>query len=385
MKRLRKIAEIGALALAAAGMGYTAFAISRVRRFRQRVQAAPSGTQPPITILKPLYGDEPLLYENLRSFCEQIYPRYQVIFGARNANDPALAIAGRLINDLPGHDLLAVVTADANAANPKIANLVGMLPSAKYDMLVIADSDIRTGPGYLAAIASSFDEPDVGAVTCLYGGTPSHDLAAQLGTLFVNDRFIPSVLVATALEPLTYCFGATMAVRREVLQQIGGLEMLSGNLGDDYVLGRLVTNAGYRVGLCPYVVQTTITDKDLAAVWRHQLRWQRTIKASRPAGFAGSFITYSLPLAAIAALVARSPVTAGATVSAALTLRFMLHGEARKTFAPHVRPPEWLVAASDFFSLATWAASFFTDDVTWRGSDYLIDTKGAIEERKVSS
>ncbi|HEV2261492.1 MAG TPA: bacteriohopanetetrol glucosamine biosynthesis glycosyltransferase HpnI [Candidatus Rubrimentiphilum sp.] len=380
MNRLLRIAEYGALALAAAGISYTAFAISRVRSFRKHLQPAPGGAQPPMTILKPLYGEEPLLYENLRSFCEQVYPQHQVIFGARSPNDPALEIARRLVRDLPGHDLSAVVTSDSNSPNPKIANLIGMLPTAKYDILVIADSDIRVGPAYLSAISAAVHNSNVGAVTCLYGGTPSHDLAAQLGALFVNDRFVPSVLVATALEPLTYCFGATMAVRRDVLEQIGGLEALAGNLGDDYVLGKLVSDAGHRVALCPYVVQTTVTDTNLENVWRHQLRWQRTIRASRPAGFAGSLVTYGLPLAAIAALLSRSPVTAGATLSAALTLRYMLHFEARKTFAPHVDPPAWLVPLSDLFSLATWAASFFADDVSWRGSDFRIDAHGKIDE-----
>jgi ceramide glucosyltransferase len=377
--KLRDMAAAAAYALTAASLAYTAAEIVGMRSYRKRLQSPPPEKLPPITVLKPLHGDEPQLYENLRSFCEQAYPQYQVIFGARDARDPALEIARRLVREFPDVDLCVVAGEPAPpAANPKIENLHGMIGKAKYDLLLIVDSDIRVGTTYLAAVAAAFGDARAGAATCLYGGVPVAGFAPQIGATVVNDHFMPSVLVAMMIEPLTYCFGATMAVRRAVLEQIGGLAALGECIGDDFMLGKLVSEAGFRVALFPYIVRMTVADPDLHTLWLHHLRWQRTVLASRPRGFAGSLVTYALPLAVLSAVLSRSPVVGGGLLAAAATLRAIVHEEARKTFAPETRLSPWLIPAADALVFATWVASFFGPDITWRDQRFTVAPGGKL-------
>ena len=379
--KLRGLAATAACVLTAAGLAYTAAEIVAMRRFRARAQRPPRRNPPPITILKPLHGDEPQLYENLRSFCEQDYPQYQVIFGARDRYDPALDVARRLVQEFPDADLCVAAGEPAeHCANPKVENLLGMIGKAKHGLLIIVDSDISVGPGYLTSIAEAFSDSHVGAATCLYAGAPAAaGIAPQLGTMIVNEQFMPSVQVALMIEPLAYCFGATMAVRRDVLDGIGGLAVLGSGIGDDFMLGKLVTEAGYRVELCPYIVRMTVADPDLHALWLHHLRWQRTVLAARPRGFAGSLITYVLPLAVLSAALSRSAL-AGGMLAAAISVRAMVHEEARRTFAPETRLSPWLVPAADAFNFATWLAAFFAKHVTWRGERFTVAPGGNLSE-----
>jgi ceramide glucosyltransferase len=375
--KLRNVAALAGCALTAAGLAYAAAEVVGMRRFRNR-PARPARSHPPVTILKPLHGDEPQLYENLKSFCEQSYPRYQVIFGSRDPRDPALDIARQLVREFPDADLCVVAGGAApHSANPKVENLQGMIGQAKHGLLVIVDSDICVGPDYLSAVAAAFDDPKVGAATCLYAGVPTGGTATELGAAVVNEHFMPSVLVALMIEPLEYCFGATMAVRRDVLDGIGGLAALGEHLADDFMLGQLVSNAGFTVALCPHIARMTVADADLETLWLHHLRWQRTVLAARPRGFAGSLVTYVLPLAAISALLSRTPVARG-MLAAALTLRVMIHKESRKTFAPEIGSSPWLIPAADAFVFATWLAAFFAKDVTWRGERFTIEADGRL-------
>ncbi|HKU66769.1 MAG TPA: bacteriohopanetetrol glucosamine biosynthesis glycosyltransferase HpnI [Candidatus Baltobacteraceae bacterium] len=362
-------------AAAIAGVAYTALAIARVRRFRNDARAAKPHATMSASVLKPLYGDEPNLFENLASFCDQAYPEYQVIFGAADPADPAIAIARAVAARFPDRDIEIVAGRAHAAGNPKIGNLLGMIDRARHPLVVIADSDICAGREYLRAVAGCFTGPEIGAATCIYGGVPRASLASHLGAMQVNDQFAPSVMVATALEPLTYCFGATMAVRRDVLERIGGLNAIADHLADDYLLGRLIADAGYRVALVPYAVQTTIADDTLAALWRHELRWARAIAGRRRAGYAGSVVTYGLPFAAAFALSARTPLSAAVFVLAA-ALRAALHYEARRTFAPRTRASAWLIPLRDLFGLAVWAGSFFGKRVLWKTGDYRLDAGG---------
>ena len=372
---LARAFAIAALAGTVAGIAYTAFAIARVRAFRKRDCSTEPQTLPPITVLKPLHGDEPDLYENLRSFCDQDYPEFQIVFGTSDESDAALAVAERLAREFADRDIRINRGCEIQAENPKVANLMGMWPHAKHGLLVIADSDIRVGREYLRALAASFDDAQAGAVTCLYGGTPNDTLASSLGAMFVNDQFAPSVLVALALEPITYCFGATMAVRRDTLERIGGLQALSERLGDDYLLGKLVTENGMRVALCPHIVHTSVTDDSLGALWLHELRWARTILSQRPLGYAGSVVTYLLPFAVAFAVLARTPFSFAALAVAA-GLRLWLHVEAGRTFAPEGHLEPWLIPLRDALGLSIWAASFFGRRVTWRRGEYRLSAGG---------
>lgn len=370
-----KFAAFATGAAALAGIAYSAIAIARVRKFRNAARAYQPHSTIPVTVLKPLCGTEPDLFENLASFCDQDYPDYQIVFGAADPSDPALEIARAVAARFPNRDIEIVAGRAHPAGNPKIGNLLGMVELARHPLVVIADSDIRVGRAYLRAVAGCFDDPRTGAATCIYGAVPCAGFASRLGAMQVNDHFAPSVVVATALEPLTYCFGATMAVRRDVLERIGGLQAVAEHLADDYLLGKLVAEAGYRVALVPHAVQTSASDDSLAALWRHELRWARAISGQRPAGYAGSVVTYAVPFAAAFAIAARTPFSA-VVLAAATSLRVLLHYEGRRTFAPQTRASAWLIPLRDLFGLAIWAASFFGKRVLWKTGDYRLDAGG---------
>lgn len=360
---------------ALAGIAYTAIAITRVRAFRAIASRSTALSKVPVTILKPLHGNEPQLFENLRSFCDQEYGTFQVIFGAADPADPALEIARAVAACFPEREIEIVAGNAKSAGNPKIGNLLGMIGAARYPLIVIADSDIRVGRSYLHAVASCFDDPQVGAATCIYGGIPGPSAASRLGAMHVNDEFAPSVMVAGALEPLRYCFGATMAVRRDVLERIGGLESLADHLADDYILGKRVTEAGYRVALVPQPVQTTVSDDTLGALWRHERRWSRAILGQRPAGYIGSVVTFALPLAAVFTIASRTPLSA-AVLALAAALRVVLHFESRRAFAPQTPVEPWLIPVRDCFGMAVWASSFFGKRVHWKTDQYQLEAGG---------
>jgi len=369
-------ASAAALIATAAGAAYTIVAIARIRAFRRSLSAPRPPFSAPVTVLKPLHGDEPDLYANLSSFCEQAYPEFQIIFGAADAQDRALDVARQVQRDHPECDIAIVGGRAATANNPKIGNLLGMMPVVKHDIIAIADSDIRVGKDYLQAVAATFADANTGAATCIYGGIPNDSLASRLGAMFVNDQFSPSVLVAQTLEPLTYCFGATMAVRRAVLERIGGFGALAAHLGDDYMLGKLVSDAGHRVVLCPYIVHTGVAERGLRSLFAREVRWGRTIRASRPAGYAGSIVTHLLPLSiAFAALCAR-PIAGLATIAFAAMLRTLLHLESRKTFAPAIPASLALIPVRDALSVGVWCASYSGQRVAWHGDRYRINADG---------
>ncbi|MGH7715339.1 MAG: glycosyltransferase, partial [Vulcanimicrobiaceae bacterium] len=255
--------EVGAWLAALGGVGYLGFALARVHAFN-RLERKDATTLPPVSILKPLHGAEEGLFENLRSFCEQNYPGFEVILGVHGASDPALETAQRIVARYPDRVRLVIGDGTPSSGNPKIANLSGMIGIARHAIVVIADADMRVSSTYLRRLVAPFEADDVGAVTCLYAASPSVNLWSQLGAMFINEQFAPSVLVATALEPLRYCFGATIAVRRTVLDAIGGLEALRDHVADDHLLGKFVADYGRRVVLSDYVVENVIDEVSFA-------------------------------------------------------------------------------------------------------------------------
>jgi ceramide glucosyltransferase len=362
-----------ALSVAAlGGVGYLGFALARVRHFnrRERVQAR---ILPAVSILKPLHGEEEGLFENLRSFCEQNYPIFEVILGVHSMHDTALETAQKIVARYPDRVRLAIGDGTAGAGNPKVANLSGMIGIARHGIVVIADADMRVGSTYLRSLVAPFEADDVGAVTCLYAGSPSANLQSELGAMFINEQFAPSVLVATALEPLRYCFGATIAVRRSVLDAVGGFAALRDHVADDHLLGELVTDRGFRVALSDYVVENVINETGFESLWARELRWSRTIRSVRPLGHAFSFLTFGLPLAAVATLAAGGRYGTPLLLALAAGLRVALHLESKAGSA-------MLVPLRDALSCAVWAASFVARDVDWRGQHLELDAVGEIIE-----
>jgi ceramide glucosyltransferase len=377
---LRSVTSTLALGATLASIGYAAVALSRLHAFGRGVRrrAAPE-LRPTVTILKPARGLEPGLEENLRSFCDQDYPNYEVVIGVLDPDDPALDTIRRVAAAFAGRTTVVVGDGVARFANPKIATLGPMLEHAVNDVLVVADSDMRVSPDYLDAIVAPFADQRVGAVTCIYRGEPAaNDLASALGAMWITEQFAPSALVANALEPLRYCFGATMAVRRNVLDEIGGLAALGDHLADDHALGRLVTQSGYRVALADYVVANRVTERDLRGMFEHEVRWARTIRTVRPSSYAGIVLTYPLPLALLYLAVARDRRRALAVAAAAVFVRLALRRAAHAELGTPKPPSHLLVMLRDTLGVAAWVSGLAGRTVRWRDDEFPIAAGGAI-------
>lgn len=380
-------------ALCLGSAAYVCFATTRVVLFFRRPRDM-AAELPPVTVLKPLCGAEPGLYENLLSFCRQDYPAFQVVLGVRDAADPAAEIARDLMTALPDRDIDLIVDPRVIGPNLKVSNLANMYDAAKYDVLVIADSDMRVDSTYLRTVVAPFREPDVGVVTCLYRGTPAGGLASRLGAMGINEWFLPSVLVALAFEDLRYCFGATMAIRRAVLEAIGGFSAIAHNLADDHVLGQLAAREGYRTRLSAYIVENIVDEAGMRGLLRHELRWARTIRSARPIGYAFSFVTYAVPAVCVSLFVntvtLHRPIAAAVSAVCPLLARFSLHGVIARKIPSRTRRAlvrrvqAWcLVPARDVLGFIVWLASFLGTRVTWKSQEFSIAPGGLITTKGV--
>jgi ceramide glucosyltransferase len=311
----------------------------------------------PVSVLKPLSGNEPLLYENLATLCRQQHRAFQLVFGVRSPDDPALAVVRRLRAAFPACDIALAIGGELHGPNRKVGNLIGMLPHARHPWLVVADSDIAVPPDYLARVTAPLADPGTGVVTCLYRGRALAGFWSDLGAQFIDDWFAPSVRIARAAGSRRFAFGATIALRRETLAAIGGFDALSGRLADDYWLGELVRRHGLATVLSDVVVSTDVTEENFGALWTHEIRWLRTIRSLNRAGFAGLFITFTWPMLLLGvALAPRAPLLALALAGA--LARSALAGSARAALRAPLR---------DTLLLAEWAAALFGSRVRWRG------------------
>jgi ceramide glucosyltransferase len=355
---------------------YLLGAVIAATRFARRRVVLPD-EQPPVSVLKPLHGAEPGLYENLLSFVEQDYPALQVILGVRSSSDGALPIAQALVADCAGRDIALVVDSRVSGRNLKVANLVNMLPAARHDILVFADSDMRVGRNYLATVTAPLSDPETGLVTCLYKGLPTGGLWSRLGALHINFSFLPSALLGEALGTGGGCFGATIALRRSVLERIGGLAVVRDELADDHRIGTAVREAGYAVALSPYLVETSVSEKSFRCLWQHELRWARTVRLMAPMGFAGSIVTHAVAIAALAALFSGLSLTSLGFLAMSCILRWA----SARAIARMLRLPVvglWLLPLRDLLSFAVFIGSFCGRSVSWRDQLFRIEPSGRI-------
>jgi len=361
--------------LAAAAAGYVCFAVyavlNGVRRASdtalQCLRDAACATSPrPVSVLKPLCGNEPGLYDNLRSFCVQSHPSFQLLFGVREPEDAAMAVVRRLQAEFPHVDIELVIDPQVHGANLKVSNLRNMLLHARHDWLVLADSDIGVSSDYLSRVTAPLADPGVGVVTCLYRGVPRIGLWSRLGALFIDDWFAPSVQVSHALGSTRFSFGSTIALRRDSLLAAGGFEALNDVLADDFWLGEFTRLQGLRTVLSNVVVTTDVTDSSLAALWAHELRWMRTIRAAEPAGFALTFVTFTFPVLALGLALAPTKLCLALAVVGA-TAKLVLHYLQRQ-WKPEPTPAYevLLIPLRDSLLFAEWAASHTGSRVLWR-------------------
>jgi ceramide glucosyltransferase len=371
--------------MAAAALGYAGVAWAAVRLCRnsggRRARAAGAECPAPrrsITVLKPLCGAEPGLDHSLRSFCEQTYAgEVQIVFGVQHAADPALAVLAALKREYPRLDITVLVDPTRHGASAKVSNLINMMRVARHDWLVLADSDVRVPPGYLAAVTAPLEDPKVGIVTCPYRGVPGPGMWSLLGALFINEWFMPSVRVAALFGSRAFAFGATIALRRDALEAIGGFAAIADQLADDYRLGELTRSRGLRTVLSEVVVETSVHEPTLRQLTQHGLRWLRTIRIVRPAGYAFSVVTFSLPVAVLACALAGASTVTLFLLGATLVLRLMLHFEAGAPASQ--RAPLWAVGVSDALGFALWCGGFATRQVHWRHARYRVARDGSVQ------
>jgi ceramide glucosyltransferase len=358
--------------------GYVAAATVATRRFAQRrsesLGAAPD-RRPPVSVLKPLHGAEPGLADNLRSFADQEYPDFQLVLGVRDPADGALPIARALIRDRPLCDIEIVIDPRVAGSNLKVANLENMLPAARHDRIVIADSRTRVGRDYLGILTAPLADPKTGVVTCLYKGIPAGGLWSRLFALQINFGFLPSALLGEALGVGGGCFGASIALRREVLERIGGFSRLRNELADDYRIGAAVRRLGLRIVLSPYIVDNCVAEPTFAGLWRHELRWARTVRLMAPFGFAGSVVSHTVVLAVLAAAIFGSGLAAWGFVLLSVLLRWISAAFiARRLDLP--RSGLWLLPLRDALSFAVFVGSFCGRSVVWRGQLFRVSPGG---------
>jgi ceramide glucosyltransferase len=334
---------------------------------------------PPATVLKPLKGDDGHLYDNLRSFCQQDYPVFEVICGVQDRDDAAAPVVQRLIREFPGLDVRLVIDPRTIGTNRKVSNLANLVRHARHDTLVVADSDMRVGPSYLRTVVGPLHDARVGLVTCLYRGVASSGLASRLGAMFINAWFLPAALVGARLERLRHAFGATIACRRAVLDAIGGFEVTADRLADDYVLGRLVSDLGLRLALVPYVVENVVVERNVVALVLHELRWARTFRTLRPLPYLGSLLTYGIPLSGLWLLVSFG--SGPALIAAVVHIAFRCVGQAvlRRALAqPASWSETWLIPLRDVLSFVIGIASFFGRTVRWNDERLRVQGDGRL-------
>ncbi|KAF0216670.1 MAG: ceramide [Geobacteraceae bacterium] len=337
---------------------------------------------PPVTILKPVKGMDAESFDNFASFCRQSYPRYQIVFAVAGTDDPVIHVIRKLMTEFPEVDVELVVDDRVYGPNYKVCNLINAYPTAKYDILIICDSDIRVGTRYLQEVCAPFADPGVGLVTSLYRSPWIKGAATAIEAMGFTTEMVPNVMVALKLEGLSFALGASMAVRRETLEKIGGFHALVEYLADDYQLGNKVFRAGYRLELSDYFVESVMHRERLSDVLSRQLRWARTMRVSRPGGYLASGITQPFPAAVLAMIVSGGSFPGVAAAVLLYTVRSLTALLFSRCFVRDRIFPRWLwlLPFRDGLAFATWALSFMGSRVRWRGHLFRVLPGGRLEE-----
>ncbi len=367
------IAEAVTVVGALGGTAYYTLCLWGAARYLRERSVAGEGYAPPVSILKPLKGADPSMYEAFRSHCLQEYPEYEIVFGVADLHDPAAEAVERLKLEFPQCAIRLVQCSPAAGTNRKVATLHEMLPHARYQHLLINDSDILVEPGYLREVMRPMRDSRVGMVTALYRAAAGKSLGSKLEAIGIATDFMGGVLSARVIEGgLHFALGSTLAFPREVLEKIGGFEPLLDCLADDYALGARIAQAGYEVALARTVVETHLPDYSWSAFWKHQLRWGRTIRDERKGGYFGVLLTFGLPWAMLAVVAAAGAwwswlllaLVAGARYAMAFTLAGPVLRDRRGM------RDLWLIPLRDFTALVLWFWTYLGDEIEWRGEKF---------------
>nr|WP_244124982.1 bacteriohopanetetrol glucosamine biosynthesis glycosyltransferase HpnI [Burkholderia gladioli] len=367
-------------ACAAFGVAYTLLSASLVGRFLARPRAAPVAF-PPVTLMKPLHGDEWRLVEHLASFLEQDYPGpIQYVFGVQDAEDPALHAIAELRVRYPSADIATVVDARLYGPNRKISNLVNMLEQARHDLLCFADSDVRVGRDYLGIVVGTLQLPGVGLVTSAYRGVSAPGFWPRASAASTNYAFFPGVVIGLATGLARPCFGQTIAIDRATLNRIGGLGHYVHHLAEDHAIGEAVRATGALVAIPPLLVEHACVEASSRIYFTHESRWSRTIRAADPLGHLGAALMHPLPFALLAVLASGGSEHAWLLAGAALLARWMLKWRVDRVFGQPFS--DWAcLPLYDLMQFLIYVASFGLSDVVWRGRRFRVDPGGRLTPR----
>jgi ceramide glucosyltransferase len=369
------------------GSVYALLCIWAVARFRMRSPSATIGfgdSWPPATILKPVHGLEKHQRENLRSTCIQDYPEYQVIFSVQKADDPAIPLLYELQNEF-GTDLVTVAIENfQTGTNGKINNMIGGLRHARHDMLVISDSDVRLKPDYLKTIIAPLKDPEVGCACTFYKAAGAETWYEKIELLTLNADFIANVLFAHISGASKFCLGASAALRRSTLEEIGGLEGLADYLVEDYEMGRRIWTMGKKVAIIPYFIDTIVDLKSPSQWWNHQIYWDQNTRAARPFAFLSTVLVRSVPFALLFAAIRLGDsiglsVFLGAVILRLISTAIILGWGIQDREG--LRSLGFLVFR-DLSSLATWLLAFTKKTTIWRGASFILTRDGRLLAKK---
>jgi ceramide glucosyltransferase len=362
--------------LSCASIGYYCACIYAAWRFFSRPPVTKPPQAPPASIMIPLCGKDFEAYDNYASFCLQDYSDYQIVFGVNSHTDSSISVIHHLMADFPQKDITLVIDTGAIGENPKVNNLHNMLGKAKHEVIVLVDSDIRVGVDYLTSIVAELAGDGVGLVTCLYRAGEAPNLAAKLEAVGITAEFAPGVLVAWLTAGLSFAFGATIATTKKHLHAIGGFESVANYLADDFMLGKLMSKAGYEVRLSSHVVEIVLPPTTLMSMMKHQIRWARGIRACRPWGSLGSLVTHGTVLATLSALASQGSETSLSILATALCARMAVsYAVAIRGLGDHLlRQNFWLTPLRDLLGFLFWCLGQLGKTVEWRGRCFkLID------------
>jgi ceramide glucosyltransferase len=354
---------------------WSAATFSRERKAGECVPTpdAPAPALPPISILKPLKGTDPQMYESFRSHCLQEYSEYEIIFGVSDPDDPAIESVKELQVEFPDRRIHLMVCSQILGANVKVSNLAQMLTQARYDHLIVNDSDIRVEPDYVRRVTAPLADSRVGMVTCLYRGVAGATLGSRLEALGISTDFCPSVLAARQVEGgIRFGLGSTLAFRRADLEKIGGFASFVDYLADDYELGKRIADLGLKVKLSEVVVETYLPAYGLRSFFAHQLRWARGVRDARAGGYLGFVVTFGLMWALLALAASGAALWAWSALVVSLFLRLTVALVVGRGVLQdrQVLRDAWLIPLRDVLAVGVWFASLGGHTVTWRGDRF---------------
>lgn len=353
---------------------YCSWEYFRATRSKQNGNTLPR-FEPPVSILKPVRGVDRDAYLNFASFCSLPYPQYELLFAVSDPDDPVLAVIEKLRRDFPATAIGLVTDVPQLGANRKVNNLAALAGAARYDLLVVCDSDVRVPPGYLHAVTAPFATAEVGGVTAFFRSRTDGGLAADLEALVIATETVPNALVARRIEGrVKFAFGWTMATTKKHLAEIGGFASMVNHHSDDFELGNRLAARGFRIELMDEPVEMVYPQETLGEFFKHELRWAIGLRNVRPLGYWGLLLTFGLPWTILAMLAAPAGWIAAAYLAAYLALRFVLVWTVgvRGLEDEVARRRWWLVPLRDLFNFAVWVAGFFTNRIRWRGVSYRV-------------